>query len=214
MKKLLWLSFGLLIGGAGGYIFGKRREHQKAVKEAEALREFYAKKEAELRKREKELNPPPPEEPEEDISKEEKKQEELTQEEIRKRYEDLLIKYDSTKTPYYKGSNAENGKEEHEMTKPPYIVDPIVAEMENGYLKQDLFYYSDDVLADANTDSLVDAMELVGYSNLDKVPSVDDAVVYVRNDKYGTQYKITRDMRSYRDATGKMPVLEDYDYDE
>lgn len=78
---------------------------------------------------------------------------------------------------------------------------------ENGRNKVSLTLYKDDVLADTDTDEIIDQGVTIGYYAFDEVPKDDGAFIFRHNPITNTDYEVVRDNRYYENATG----LQNYD---
>ena len=88
----------------------------------------------------------------------------------------------------------------------PYINGPYVISRdefgEPGYSAQSLDYFADGVLADSWGVEL-DVDETIGDDAIDNFG--DDDIVYVRNERTGIEYEVTRDPRTYEEAVRTNP---------
>lgn len=118
-------------------------------------------------------------------------------------------------TAYYRSgdeqSNDENGKKgDVGDDGVPYINGPYVISPEEfsssppGYNAQPLSYYSDGTLADDWGEKL-DIEETIGEDSLDHFGEYDDDIVYVRNERTEIDYEVTKDPRTYEEATREIP---------
>lgn len=121
----------------------------------------------------------------------------------------------------YRGARVDNSDENDEegdmeddgpgfpYIDPPYVISPDdFACSPPGYNAQPLDYYSDGILADAWGVKL-DIDEIIGEDSLEHFGEYTDDIVYVRNERTETDYEVTRDPRSYREA---MQINPDFQY--
>ena len=113
---------------------------------------------------------------------------------------DLMDKYaEVLKKTGYKTKEIEEG-EESEMDDKPYVIHPDDFG-EDGYECESLTYYADGVLTDDWDHPIEDVEGLVGVESLEHFGENDgdEDTVYVRNDRYKTDYEILRDNRNFSD---------------
>lgn len=106
--------------------------------------------------------------------------------------EEEYMEYESTSKEYA----------EYDRNKKPYVIplDAFTDEM-IGYDKITLGYYEeDDVLVDDNEDMIDDIEYVIGYASLDRFGdgSEDEDIVYVRNERVGSDYEVVRYHKSYQ----------------
>lgn len=91
-------------------------------------------------------------------------------------------------------------EEETEMDK-PYVIHPDdVGELED-YDVVTLTHYADGVLADDLDDEMIeDVDDLVGADYAEHFGEYEEDSVFIRNEKYQTDYEICRDNRNYSDV--------------
>lgn len=71
---------------------------------------------------------------------------------------------------------------------------------DDEYAKVSLEYYSDDDSLFEGSEYISNVEETVGQDNLDFFVSLDDDVMYVRNEKYKTDYEICRIIGKYSEG--------------
>jgi hypothetical protein len=87
------------------------------------------------------------------------------------------------------------------MIEKPYVISKDDFGELDGYDVIDLTYYNDDVLAYDIDDEIIDDVEKrVGYDCFKHFGEFDEDTVYVRNDLYQNDYRITCDDRNYSDV--------------
>lgn len=102
-------------------------------------------------------------------------------------------KYSDLTKPY----QAEEGGSDS-MDKPYILVIPPDEFGEDeDYDTESLILYTDGVLADDQGNKIEDINDLVGESSLDCFGEYEDDSVFVRNEKYKTEYEIVKDYRPY-----------------
>ena len=84
------------------------------------------------------------------------------------------------------------------------VIHPDEFDEEYEFEKQELTLYADGTLADED-DTVLDADEIVGKSNLKRMGEDEDGALYVKNYARRVCYQILEDRRYYEDATGKDP---------
>lgn len=94
--------------------------------------------------------------------------------------------------------------EEIEFEK-PYLIDPDAYGEYEDYRTQELTYYEDGTLADAEDNVIDDVDEMVGEANLHRFGEFDDDYVHVRDDKRCVDYEIYKDPRTYFELVGRHP---------
>ena len=104
--------------------------------------------------------------------------------------------------------NIEKGEKGIEEEAPyingPYVITPEEFGSEPGYNAQSLDYFADGVLADSWGVEL-DIDETIGDDTIDHFGEYVDDVVYVRNERTGLEYEVTRDPRTYEEAVRTNP---------
>lgn len=179
MKKMLIFLFGAAVGSASTYFLVKGKFEQEALDAINEEREYYRKKCSELSQSKPYISAP---------SEDKKEKEELLKEEAEK-----II------------SNMEySRKEESNMSSintEPYAINIDEFSTLNGYSKETLTMYPDDILADENYE-LVDAGDTVGFDMIDQLPEYENAEIYIRNDKRKIDYTLVRETHPYEEITG------------
>lgn len=94
--------------------------------------------------------------------------------------------------------------EEVEFEK-PYLIDPDAYGEYEDYRQQELTYYEDGTLADAEDNVIDDVDDMVGEANLRRFGEFDDDYVHVRDDKRCVDYEIWKDPRTYFEVVGIHP---------
>ena len=101
----------------------------------------------------------------------------------------------------YSNNAPSKRKEEHIR-----VISPEEFGIFSLYDKQQLNYYSDEILADDNDDIIEDYELIVGPDFADHFGEYEEDTVYIRNDLTHTYYEITRDNRTYEFVSGLGPV--------
>lgn len=91
----------------------------------------------------------------------------------------------------------------------PYVISPDIFGEYYGYDTVSLTLYSDMVLADENNEIIEDVEDSVGFESLNHFGEYEDDAVHVRNEKYGCDYEILRDLRKYTDVIKKSHQAEE-----
>ena len=107
-------------------------------------------------------------------------------------YENLVT------TEGYNSENEEEGVDE--MSDKPYIITPDEFGDTVGYDAETLTYYADGVLTDDFDNPIENVDELVGIDSLNHFGEYEEDSVFVRNDRYATDYEILRDVRNFSDV--------------
>jgi hypothetical protein len=219
VKKVLFISFGALVGGVSGYFLGGLIAYKLEILEAEKLLDKAILKELERGTKELEK------ETEETVKETEEtvKMIPVTKEEI----DDMIEKAKKggkklkKKVPYnqfskgpvssekgdlsdlaskYQTTLVENAIENH--IKAPHIITAVDYEKTKvGYGQETLMYYEiDDTLTDLSEKLIDNVDELLGPDALVSfgVTSDDPDIVYVRNLKNETDYEVIRLHKSYQ----------------
>ena len=106
----------------------------------------------------------------------------------------------------YNGTKSKNEeKEDTKMENKPYVISPEEFD-ELGYETVTLTYYSDGILADDFDNVIEDVDGLVSKDSLTHFGEYEDDAVYVRNDKYKTDYEILLDIGKYEDSLMNNPL--------
>ena len=117
-------------------------------------------------------------------------------------YYKISSRYRKTDDENEINKEGDTGKEEEA----PYINGPYVISRdefgEPGFSAQSLDYFADGVLADSWGVEL-DVDETIGDDAIDNFG--DDDIVYVRNERTGIEYEVTRDPRTYEEAVRTNP---------
>lgn len=98
----------------------------------------------------------------------------------------------------YNTANKEKGVAE--MNDKPYVITPDEFGDTIGYDTESLTYYADGVLADDYDNPIENVDELVGVDSLNHFGEYEEDSVFVRNDRYATDYEILRDVRNFSDV--------------
>ena len=101
----------------------------------------------------------------------------------------------------YNNEPVEEEGGESDMNDGPYVISPDEYG-ENDYECESLTYYADGVLTDDWDNPIEDVEGLVGVESLEHFGDNDgdEDTVYVRNDRYKTDYEILRDNRNFSDV--------------
>lgn len=95
---------------------------------------------------------------------------------------------------------------EDEGYAPPYIISPEESGI-GEYEEKTLTYYADGILTDYYDTIIENVDAVVGRDNLDAFGDYEDDSVFVRNDRYQTDYQILRDIRTYAAASNFNALL-------
>lgn len=102
----------------------------------------------------------------------------------------------------YTNESKEGGED---MCKKPYVIAPEEFGEMDDYETVSLTYYSDGVLTDDFDNEIEDVEGMVGEDSLDHFGEYEDDSVFVRNDRYKTDYEILLDLRKYSDVKKSNP---------
>lgn len=91
------------------------------------------------------------------------------------------------------------------MREKPYVIAPEEFGEMDDYETVSLTYYSDGVLTDDFDNEIEDVEGMVGEDSLDHFGEYEDDSVFVRNDRYKTDYEILLDLRKYSDVKKSNP---------
>ena len=89
----------------------------------------------------------------------------------------------------------------------PYVISPDEYDGNADFDKITLTYYQDGVLADDNDEEIEDPDETVGEESLDHFGEYEEDIVYVRNERLGIDYEVSRDRRRYADVVDDKPYI-------
>lgn len=205
LKNFLIFSSGVILGVMASAKVLKDKYEQIAQEEIDSMREYRSAKRAKL------FDPVSRRRTTEPVS-------EMTDEEYAENHKKIIYNNSyvgSGPEPYPNGEfpdddivEVEEGKMVIDNTgnyPPPYIItiDQFNNEMEH-YDKATIHYYSlDDILTDENEDVIENYNNIIGDEALScfGMDSEDPDIVYVRNERFGTDYEIIRVEKKYYDTT-------------
>ena len=99
------------------------------------------------------------------------------------------------------GSGDSDDEDEEEYVNKPYVISPDeFASNPPGYATMALEYYADGVLADG-WGEILDVEKTIGEGATECFGDYVDDIVYVRNEREQVDYEITKDPRTYAEAT-------------
>lgn len=201
--------FAFILGAAAGagitYLCVKSHYEEVANKEIEETREYYRQLENELEEEYSEKIASDLEEkvvkngPIVDIfGKNEAKKPENDPDDQEK-YDKIIEKLNYGQ--FYKGENEEAPIEKRDK---PYEISDEDWDENNGYSKVWLSFYEDDEVFTDDCDNVVDnGIDLIGENNLTEFGNYEENTLYVRNDKFGTDYMVTLEHTSYHSQFGE-----------
>lgn len=102
----------------------------------------------------------------------------------------------------YTNDIKEGGKDVRER---PYVIAPEEFGEIDDYETISLTYYADKVLTDDMDNKIEDVEGLVGEDSLTHFGEYEDDSVFVRNDRYKSDYEILLDIRNYSDVKKSNP---------
>lgn len=97
------------------------------------------------------------------------------------------------------------GNEEGTGVKKPYVISPDEFGSDENYGTETLYYYDDGVLTDDVNNPIEDVAGMVGDESLTTFGQYEDDAVYVRNERYMTDYEILADARKFADVVKSEP---------
>ena len=112
-------------------------------------------------------------------------------------YEEITKRYSTF------SDKKENKDEEGEKIMRPYVICPEEFGEMDEYETESLTYYADGVLTDDFDNEIEDVDDLVGEESLSTFGDYEDDSVFVRNDKYKTDYEILLDDRKFSEIIRK-----------
>lgn len=107
----------------------------------------------------------------------------------------------------YSDKSSSTKKEEASKVDAPKVITPEEFGEIEEYDTVSLTYYADKILTDDQNNPIEDVEDVVGNDSLTHFGEYEDDSVFVRNDKYQTDYEILLDTRNYRDVINKSPHL-------
>lgn len=205
LDSFVIFAAGFSAGAAAGILLLKGKFKAAAEEEIRQMREYVAKKEAQIKEKEKEHSEWQKFEDEDEAPTSPNNFASLVKDEEAK---SAYFKY-ATETPVNdikkedfdemkeRLERGEHPEEEHDA---PYILS--VEEFEDGrpgYDSIGLAYYEDDGSLVDDGEELVDVGETVGEENLKAFAESNDDAMYVRNDQFGVDYEVIRVEGSFYD---------------
>lgn len=181
-KGFIFLAFsvGAAIGSVVAWKLTKTKYERIAQEEVDEMREYYLNKNKENAK----------DEETKETSEEEPKEE--SDEPARRIYRNI--------TELYKSD------EDKEYERGPYVIRPKEFDTLDDYDIESLTYWADEVLTDDNDEVIEDVEGLVGYDSLTHFGEYEDDSVFVRNERFKTDYEILLDTRNWSDYSKKKGI--------
>lgn len=171
LSKVIIFTVGAAIGSAVTWKIVKDRYEQIANEEIESVKEMYGRSDKT-----------------DDISTED----ELSEED-KKTYNEEVSRLN------YSAFSGSEEKGDKEVSK-PYVIKPDEFGNEYEYDAVSLNYYADGILTDDFDNIIEDVDGTVGEESLNHFGEYEEDSVFVRNDKYKTDYEILRDNRNFSDV--------------
>lgn len=180
IKNIVIFIAGAGVGVAMSWQILKTKYEQIAQEEIDSVKEVYSAKESKIKEILKDVN----------------SEEKVIDKKAVKNYSKLTadLGYSSNETK-------KKVKEEHKLEDKPYVISPDEFD-ELDYETVTLTYYADKVLTDDYDNPIEDVEGLVGEESLTHFGEYEEDSVYVRNDKYKTDYEILLDIRTYAEVSG------------
>lgn len=123
-------------------------------------------------------------------------------------YDELASIYRSSDEDEDEEDSEEGGKWDLDEDEVPYMNAPYVITPDDfsssppGYNAQPLNYFADGVLAD-DWGVVLDLDETIGEDSVEHFGEYVDDVVYVRDERLGIDYEVTRDPRTYKESLNR-----------
>lgn len=181
IKNIVIFIAGVGIGVAASWQFLKTKYARIAQEEIDSVKEVYSAKESKIRNI---------------LSDFDKDKETTIAKEAVADYSNKIVNLG-----YISNEQKPEAKEENKLREKPYVIPPEDFD-DLDYDAVTLTYYADKILADEYDNPIEDIESLVGEESLTHFGEYEDDSVYVRNDKYKTDYEILLDIRTYEEATG------------
>lgn len=193
LNKVLIFAAGAAVGSVVTWKAIESKYAQMAREEVEAVRDLY---------RESHIDDGPENEydPEEDRVVD---GDEMTKAQYRAQYRDML-----GSEGYVNYSGGDSNIESDEgvpNVKKPYILSPAEFSSDEAYQTETLFYFEDEVLTDDDYNPIEDVEGMVGEESLTTFGQYEDDAVYVRNERYLTDYEIILEPRRFADLPKSKP---------
>lgn len=182
-KNIIIFSLGAAIGSVVTWKLVKAKYEQIAQEEIDSVKEVYSRNRKKIEKK--------TEEPKEEKTE---KNEETDLDEAKTMVESLSYVSDSEK---------EEKQDDMRKAKRPYVISPDEFGDQSNYEIVSLTYYADGVLTDDCDEVIEDVDDLVGKDSLNHFGEYEDDSVFVRNEKYKTDYEILLDLRNYYSVVTK-----------
>ena len=175
-KGFIFLAFslGAAIGSAVAWKVTKTKYERIAQEEVDTMREYYFNKRKENA--------------DEVLADTEK-----TSEEPKEESEDVDRRAYRNITKIYKSD------EDKEYERGPYVISPEEFDTLDDYEIESLTYWADEALTDDYGNLVEDIEAMVGYDSLTHFGEYEDDSVFVRNERYKTDYEILLDTRTWVD---------------
>lgn len=186
-STIIGFALGAIAGSVGTWFFAKKKYEQIAQEEIYQVREYYSERDDE-----KGVEGEPTGDDDEDPKK---KVAELA------RNKDAISSYNKiVEENEYKVQHSNIFDTQAKDKGKPYVIKPEEFGDIDDYELVELTYYSDLVLAEMETEEIIDVDEVVGGDSLLTFGQYDDDIVYVRNDRLMCDYKIVVDNREFSEV--------------
>lgn len=203
-KSLLAFILGAAVGSGVTYLCVKSHFNEICDQEIEIAREHYKQMENDLEaiyeeKIAEDLEKTVKKGPKVDIfdKKTEKKPENDPEEQAK--YDKIIEKLN-----YGQFFKSENEEAPIEKSDKPYEISDEEWDENNGHAKVWLSFYEDDEVFTDDCDNVVDnGIDLIGENNLTEFGKYEENTLYIRNDKFGTDYMVTLEHTSYHSQFGE-----------
>ena len=213
-RDLIFLLIGAAIGGAAGYVIAQRQCENILQEEIDEVKKAFGRPygtytptaSAKVEEITEEKPAKWPNTPDFTVN---------GQDPEKVNYKKLIRRYDLPGAPYLDPVEEEGPVDSNEDDQIHVIPVTEFFEARPEFEKTTLYYYEDDeVLVNEAEEVQVDKIQLLGELALDSFGegSEDPEIVYVRNERFGVDYEVTRLSKSYAEAHGIDPI-EDGDLD-
>lgn len=189
--SVLMFTAGAAIGSVVTWQLVKKKYEQIAQEEIDSVKEVFSNRQGEK------CTDPEPEEPDD----EESLYPQTLNDEDKEKLKDIV-----TGEGYIADDEVietDLTKEVNNYAEKPYVISPDDFGEYYGFDTVSLTLYADMVLADENNEIIEDVEDSVGFESLGRFGEYEDDAVHVRNEKYGCDYEILRDLRKYTDVIKK-----------
>ena len=195
LSNVVMFAAGAAIGSAVTWKLLKTKYEQLVEAEIEDMKEYYSRKEPKEPKKDEDIEIWTDIDDEEDDIKPTPKTPSVRE------YAEKL-----QEQGYTNYSDMEKQREADDVAK-PYVIPPDEFGEKDDYETYSLTLYADEILTDEQDMPIEDVDNVVGCESLTHFGEYEDDSVFVRNDKYKTDYEILLDPRKYSEVIKSNPHL-------